>query len=332
MKVKENYSAMKKTRLIKKLSLMFLLILIVLAVTIIALNANKIRTIMSLTKVDDYPLYSLTYYGGYDYEKPIIKDEIKCSAFLATNDKGEPIFCRNLDYTLSNHPIAALHTAAPGKYASISMSDLYYFGYDEKNLPSRSLIKGWGLLNAPKIPIDGMNEYGVALAMLSVSSVGEDKDSDKPIIDEVACNRLILDNAKNVDEAIGQIKKYNLKFNEGPIHYIIADSSGDSAVVEFIDGKIVVTKKQKSYQVVTNFVIAKDIDAKMGLDRYDLACSELDKAKGQLTEKKAMELLSKVSQGGTLWSIIYNLKTGEVQVAMNKKYNQIRKFKLNMAD
>lgn len=336
MEIKENNIdisvPVRKRKFFMKQILVLILVFIAIAGSFAVFNANKVRTILSLKEIDGHPLYFMKYYGNYSYAKPEASGEVKCSAFLAFNKKGEPLFCRNLDYVLTGHPIAALFTAAHGKYSSISMTDLYYLGFDQNNPPGRSLIRDWGLLDAPKLPIDGMNEYGVALAMLSVPEAEAGEDSNKPTIDEVSCNRLILDNAKNIDEAIDIINKYNIKFNEGPIHYMLADSRGESAVVEFINNKVVVTRKQKAYQAVTNFIVAGDIGGKTGLDRYEIACSELDRRSGKLSEKEAMELLSKVSQGGTLWSIVYNLKTGDVEVAMDRRYDQIRKFKLDMAN
>lgn len=308
------------------------------------LNLNTIRTIYSLTKVDDYPLYYMKYYGDYhpDYkvqntgevasDTAVPSDQfgMLCSSFFATNEKGEPLFCRNLDYTLLRHQITVLKTDAPGKYASLTMADLYYLGYNESNPPVRSLTKGGNLMAAPRVTIDGVNEYGLSLAILSVPYANPPYDPEKLTTDEVGITRLILDQAKTVSEAVEVMKQYNIKFHEGPSHFMVADANGDSAVIEFLEGEIVVDWKEEAWQVCTNFILSADLYDKMGLERYTKAEKALKEKNGILTEEEAMDLLSDISQGSTVWSVVYNLKTGEADIVMGKKYDQVHSFDLKM--
>lgn len=335
---------MKEKIITKKRIVLVSLIIILLPFLLIAiLKVNQIKTIFSLEKIDDYPLYSMKYYGGYNYDYTILSglgasvaqmnqnddSGFMCSSFLAMNEKDEPILCRNLDVSLYKHPITVLKTNAPGKNASISMADLFYLGYNENNPPVKSLSKGAGLMNAPRTTIDGMNEYGLAIVVLSVPFSDSTVDPDKPTIDEVGANRLILDSAKNIEEAIEVLSQYNIQFHNGPAHFMISDASGKSAVIEFIDGEMFTTMNEKPWQVCTNFILAQDIGAKDGEDRYDILEDILEDNEGQLSEEQAMEALSKVKRDAR-WSIIYNLKTGEVQVVMGMNYDMVYKFDLKM--
>jgi len=219
----------------KKLYLRWALLALVILLAVFMLffacpSINEARTIQSLQKVDDYPLYTMTYYGGYHLIYTVDNPNLKsasgtmlCSSFLACNEKGEPLFCRNLDYALAGHPIVMVTTDAPNKNAGLAICDLYYLGYRGSNLPIGSITNDRALLSAPRITIDGMNEYGVALAILSVPHAEPTIDRAKQTIDEVAAVRLALDNAKTVDEAVEVIKGYNMVFNEGPVHLMIAD-------------------------------------------------------------------------------------------------------------
>jgi hypothetical protein len=54
---------------------------------------NEARTIMSLQKVDDYPLYTMTYYGDYRLNYTVDNPNLQavsggrlCSSFLAMNE------------------------------------------------------------------------------------------------------------------------------------------------------------------------------------------------------------------------------------------------------
>jgi penicillin V acylase-like amidase (Ntn superfamily) len=255
---------------------------------------------------------------------------MQCSCFLAWNEKGEPLFCRNLDYALANHPIVMVGTSAPRKNAGLGICDLYYLGYSKDKLPSGSLFSDRALLSAPRITIDGMNEYGVAVAMLSVPHAEPTLDPAKQSIDEAAAARLIMDHAKTVEEAVEVLKGYNMAFHDGASHFMIADGKGDSAVVEFVGGEITVIKSDNPWQVVTNFILSDKNREGVGQYRYDLAELTLEKSRGILSEEEAMKLLLSISQPGTLWSVIYNLKTGEARLALSMKYDQLYTFHLKM--
>ncbi len=324
-------------RLFTKWVLPAVLLLFAVAILFVWPRIDEARTILSLQKVDDYPLYTMTYYGDYQLNYTVDNPNIKavsgimqCSSFLARNEKGEPLFCRNLDYALANHPIVMVGTSAPKKYAGLGICDLYYLGYSKDNPPKGSLFSDRALLSAPRITIDGMNEYGVALAILSVPHAEPTADLNKQTIDEVAAVRLILDHAKTVEEAVEVLRGYNLLFHDGASHFMIADGNGNSAVVEFVDGEITVIKSDNPWQVVTNFILSGKNREGVGQDRYDLAELTLEKSRGILSEEEAMSLLGRISQPGTLWSVIYNLKTGEARLTLKMKYDQLYTFSLKM--
>lgn len=327
----------------RKIIIALLLLFVVICGTVILLNLNRILTIMSLKMVDDYPLYYMRYYGDYnlDYSpvddnyQPIDLDSattdsntIMCSSFFAKNENGDPLFCRNLDYSLLGHPITVLLTDSPEKNASLSMADLFYLGYNKNNPPNKSLFNN-SLLIAPRITIDGVNEYGLAIASLTVPHAEPPFDSEKPSTDEVGLIRLVLDYATTVDEAVEKIRAYNMVFHSELIHYMIADANGDSAIIEYIDGEIVLHRTDEPWQACTNFIFSLESSNKY-CERYDKTIERLEEKKGILSEEDAMQLLSDVTQEGTVWSVVYNLKTGETYIAMGRNYDNVMKFDLNM--
>lgn len=330
---------MKKKR---KLIIATVLILALIFLTGTLLNLNRLRTILSLKMVDDYPLYYVRYYGNYNLDYAPVEDlgplatastmtddnTIMCSGFLASNESGDPLFCRNLDYTLLNHPITVLLTDAPEKNASLAMVDLYYLGYNKGNPPNRSLL-GNSILYAPRITIDGVNEYGLAVASLTVPYAKTPYDPDKPSTDEVGIMRLILDYATTVDEAIDKMKEYNIVFHTDPLHFMIADASGDSAVIEFIDGELIIHRTDEAWQACTNFILSTETGNKY-CERYIKAVERLEETNGILSEEEAMTLLSDVTQDGTIWSVVYNLRSGEAYIAMGRDYDHIIEFDLDM--
>ena len=78
---------------------------------------------------------------------------------------------------------------------------------------------------------------------MAVSHGEGGSDAEKATLDSLEIIRLLLDHATEVDEALALFDDYNIDWGSGPpVHYLIADASGDSAVVELIDGSAVVTR------------------------------------------------------------------------------------------
>lgn len=109
-------------------------------------------------------------------------------------------------------------------------------------------------LAAPYRPKDGINEYGLMVACLTDAKAMYPTHNAVTLFDETL-PRIILDKARTVDEAIQLVDKYNLFCVIAPLHFLVADAKGDSAVIEFVNGKMVVIRKSKDYQVVTNFTL-----------------------------------------------------------------------------
>jgi predicted choloylglycine hydrolase len=150
--------------------------------------------------------------------------------------------------------------------------------------------------------------------------------------------RLLLDRAATVAEAVQLLGSVNIDFGSGPpLHYFIADSSGKSAVVEFITGEMVVLPNTSPWQVSTNFLISQEQPqgANSSCWRYNKAFIALQQSGGSLTETEAMELLQDVSQPGdysTLWSVVYNLSQGEIVLAVGRDYGRVYDFSLAESD
>ncbi len=120
----------------------------------------------------------------------------------------------------------------------------------------------------------------------------------------------------------------------GPdLHYLVADRSGRSLLVEFLRKKMVVTPNEQPWHLATNFVTASVPTAsEAGCWRYNGIESTLSQEGGRLDSAGAMELLSQVSQTNTQWSMVYGLSTGRVQVSMGRQYENPYAFHLPLAE
>ena len=264
-----------------------------------------------LRKVDDFPLYELTdsrptpsVYARTD------TNGFACTVFFGAG--GTPIMGRNFDF--HDQPALLLRHRPPGAYASISMVDISYLGFDRANL--HRLRHGDQLRRASRLPFDGMNEHGLAVAMAQVP-VARSPASERPA-GSLGVMRLVLDEAATVREALAIFRRTAVDFSGGPpLHYLVADASGDSAVVEYVGGRVVVHPRgERPFQAMTNFVLANGAPD----DRYRTAMGTLRRSGGRLTPASTLDLLARTAQPHTRWSVAYDLRARTAHVVMGQEY------------
>lgn len=318
---------------------------------IIQNTKRKIR--VEIEKISNRPFYIMNYYGNYCYddyllegannleefctfiderllnksEKKINRENMGCGAFVAQNTQGDIIFARNMDCECAIPMMIRLSDDNNYKsLAFVSMSDLDWDENTYDTLETDAKLT----LAAPYSPSDGINEHGLAVAILTNSSAVYPNNSNNRTLFDMTITRLLLNKAKTVIEAIEYMKNYNLFYVVAPLQYMIADSTGDAAVIEFVDGRMVTIKKNSKYQVVTNFTLYDNPTKDgFGKDRYENISNELVKCQGIITEHDALELLKKnVIPGDEQWSAVYNLTKRRVSVTFSGDYEHVYEYEL----
>lgn len=299
-------------------------------------------TIGSLRRIDDHPLYVMRFYGDYGFgaflERGIASDRVgsldqqeagwACSGFSASGPAGGALFGRNFDW--HDRPTLLLFTDPPDGYASVSMVDMAFLGFPAD---APSWRERWALLDAPYWPIDGMNERGLAVGMMAVPHGRDAADPGRVTIGSLHAIRLLLDYAADVEEAIALLRQYRIDFGGGPpIHYLLGDAKGDSAVVEHIDGRMTVVRSEGPWQASTNFLMspAPPEGAQSPCWRYNRLVEALEQTQGSLTQAEVMSLLQDVSQPNTVWSVVYDMANGDISVTVGRDYDQVHEFELPM--
>ena len=304
------------------------------------LNPDEVQTLESLEKVSDYPFYVMYYSGGYEYPKllslPSDRNPIGCSLFAALGESDDKLYGRNFDWEFS--PALLVFTDPPDGYASASMVDLTFLDIaasDATQLTNLRLQERINLLDAPALPFDGMNEYGLAIGMAAVPDEYADDtsyDPARPTIGSIGIMRQVLDHARNVEEAVEIFGQYNVRFSGGPpIHYLLADRSGEAMLIEFYNGQMGQLPNENPWHLATNHLrcIAQGDG---GCWRYRTLSEHLTQLNGQLDGPSAMQLLSEVKQESTQWSAIYNVTTGDIQVVVGRDYATSYSFHLELAE
>lgn len=297
----------------------------------------------------------------------IEESDIGCASFTAATESGDRLFARNYDFKKTNTCIVFTNPGG-GRHASISTVDLQFIGIDpEKDIDG--IMDKISCLAAPFVPLDGMNDAGVSCGIYMTYQgggtdengegivVATDQNTDKPDLTSTTMLRLILDYADSVDEAIELISAYDLHDSANTsYHYMIADATGKSAVLEWVNGtdatdndgsarELVVTYNDRDdaigereagadYQWVTNFILQpgyyENDSEKAGLDRYDHIYERLSATDGVVAdETEAMKILGEIgrrtwnnddSNACTVHSVIYNMTQKTVMWVPNEHY------------
>lgn len=289
--------------------------------------------------------------------------EIACSSFTAQTEDGDQLFARNYDFSKTNTCLVFTEKN-PGRHASISTTDLQFLGIDvEKDLDG--FMNKVTSLAAAYTPLDGINDAGVSCGIYMTYQGGEktlatDQNTEKPDFTSTTLLRLILDYADSVEEAVEIASSYDLHDSAGTsYHYMVADSTGKSAILEWVNGtdstdndgssrKLVVTYNDKDqnigelegstdYQVITNFILQPGYyegsapEDKKGLDRYERIYEELNATDGIVKdEQAAMDILEIVGRrtwknddknGCTVHSAVYNMTDRSVLWVPNEHFD-----------
>lgn len=245
-----------------------------------------------------------------------------CSSVMLQAKGGDVFFGRNLDYKHDACLILKVH--GRNAASSVAVLDLHYLNLDRDDLEQSSMIQRIPLLFAPYYLQDGMNQYGVAVADMSVDGVRTPYDPAKPSVFHSLAMRLILDYAKDTDEAVELLKQYNIYFVAETCHLLIGDAAGKSAVIEFIDGELKPTTTQENWQVCTNHQLCDkcEADSDQCCERYHIASDELAAISGRTDVGDVMKVMESVKQTSTMWSSVYDLTTGDFSIAYRQHYDE----------
>ena len=330
-------------------------ILAVICIAVACIWGGEIASINSVKQVgDNQYLYRMDYKAPYDLDDLIahdidenaelldyvvgrickglhlkiksaqVEDEngemqtMNCTSFQAKNASGEGFwYGRNYDFFKNPTMVTVSH---PKKgYASIAVSDMSHFGYSLEKLPDSFMAK-LSCLAAIYAPVDGINEKGLCTSIMALPKQASQQDTPKHDVGTTIIMRLWLDRCATVQEALDLAETFDVRHDAkvgSGYHYMIADASGDCAVLEFDkeDGwKSMVVRKapDQNSMLVTNHLLSEKYyttvpDIAVGNPhskswwRYETAGAYLAEHNGVLTLDQAQECLSQVHWKDLVW-------------------------------
>jgi hypothetical protein len=108
---------------------------------------------------------------------------------------------------------------------------------------------------------------------------------------------------------------------------LIADASGESVIIEFVDNKMN-TFRSRDYGIITNFVLSGvNLPSEAPCYRYKVVFSGLMDNE-VMSKDIVFRLLDDSSQGITNWSGVYDIEELSVHIVMGRKYGTVYSFQL----
>ena len=354
----------KKHKIIRTVLLVILLLLIVAAGGFISVYEGRFQTISSIQKVtdyDEYNLYRMDVKYDYDLDRlieygitdnqsfvdaivkealPILPVHIKapdfgCSAFTLQEADGNVLMGRNYDFKRDTSAMLVYCEPKDG-YKSVAFAALDNIS---ANIPDVSMKKKLATLTAPFICLDGMNEKGVSIAVLTLDSDPTYQQTGKPMSATTLAIRLVLDRAATTAEAVELLSKYDMFASSGrDYHFYITDASGDGRVLEYDCNDPARPLTVTPSRSVTNFfVMYKDNVLPNqrngvyghGRERYDAIEEILDANAGSIDREIAWQALQAASQApnpqdvtsNTQWSILYDNTALTAEAVIRRDWN-----------
>lgn len=323
-------------------------IIAVLCIAVACIWGREISTIKSVEQIgDNQYLYKMEYKAAYDLDDLVSKDidsnpelldyiigrigkgipikmksaqvadedgelaTFNCTSFQAAKADGEGFwYGRNYDYFKNPTMVTVSH---PKKgYASIAVSDMSHFGYSLDKLPGNFGSK-LSCLAAIYAPLDGVNEKGLCTSIMALPKQAARQDFGRHKVGTTVIMRLWLDRCATVQEALDLLETVDVNHDAAVgsgYHYMVADASGDCAVVEFDKWngwKTMIVRKGEgeNSMLVTNHLLSEkyyttEPDPEVGNPhskswwRYDTVKAYLEERDGRLTFDEAQECLANV--------------------------------------
>jgi len=181
-----------------------------------------------------------------------------------------------------------------------------------------------------EIPVGGMNERGLVVECLVAPAQYPARDRRKAIT-ELQWIQYQLDTCQNVPEVVRDTGRFRITRYALDLHYFVSDRTGNSAVIEFNNGKMVCrTGRDLPVKVLANRAYSQDLlrvlrarnqankagktTASAKGSRFTRTAQMLaDRSSEKASVPYAFEVLDAAAQGDfTKWRVVYDVANAEV--------------------
>ena len=237
-------------------------------------------------------------------------DAFGCSTISVENTEGGYYFGRNFDWNKCDAMMVASYPS--DGYASFSTVNVDFVrqgtGFASRFLSDEVLTAA-----ALYAPLDGMNEKGLCVSVNMIQDNDTiSQNTEKPDITTTTAIRLLLNRAADADEAVELLGQYDFHASMGyMVHLAIADSTGRSVAVEYINNEMKVIETP----ILTNFYLSEGekngIGTSQSHTRFEILEQTLEES-ATMDSGQMRDALSSVSKGNfgefesTEWSVVFD--------------------------
>ncbi|MDH4196318.1 MAG: linear amide C-N hydrolase [Candidatus Aminicenantes bacterium] len=190
----------------------------------------------------------------------------------------------------------------------------------------------------------GMNEAGLVMSTMLLSGTKNPPPDERPPLRSAFWMQYLLDTCASVEEVVAADKA--VRMSETVDHYLVADSTGDAAAVEFLDGRMVVHRGESMpFKVLANWPYAKCAEALKRGETKDLRPYHSVARMSRVVERlkafgsrgkgpavdMAFETLADVDSDSTQWSIVFDI-AGRVVHFRSSRNTERRSIDLQKLD
>ncbi len=250
-----------------------------------------------------------------------------CTTFCL-RDSGRVIFGKNYDWSIGD----GLLIVNPRGLARVA---------DSSDRPKRWTAK-YGSVTFNQygrdFPSGGMNEAGLAIELMWLDGSRYPGPDARPTVDVLQWIQYQLDTHASVAEVLASDRDVRIA-SGAPLHYLVADRTGQVATVEFLNGRLVAHSGERlPVAALTNDTYDASLGYQRGLggksapaDQNSLPrfahTAERVRAFAASPKKDAVgyafETLRQAEQGNTRWSLVYELDRLKVHFRTRER-RQIR--------
>ena len=245
-------------------------------------GASEMAALTTLKKVSSHPYYTMTY-DNFDYSDlvtkecdsndavikyfkakffkglagvfpggaendPVTKGSLAFSSRTVVNAQVRGRICNSYDT-----PIVMVTAKPENGYKSWNIVDMADVGMMSGKSIDQWYSNAFQTVAATYCVSEGLNSEFFGVSLISCP-VAECDDTSKVNLTPFLAVRLLLDRAATVESAVTLLKEYDIDFSCGTYHFFVSDKEGNSAVIEYVGGKMSVTYQdpQVHHQVCTN--------------------------------------------------------------------------------
>ncbi|RLE27651.1 MAG: hypothetical protein DRJ65_02230 [Acidobacteria bacterium] len=174
----------------------------------------------------------------------------ECSSIVLKNH-GSPVFGTNLDHVTVDEGLVFVNKRWVEKTGLYPSADGEHARWISRYASITFNLVGFQFAWA------GMNEKGLTLSTMSLNDTEVPALDERPPLDSGEWMQLVLDTCATVEDLVATDARVSIITVD---HYLIADSLGNCAVVEFLNGEMVVhTLQEMPASVLTNSIYSEAV-------------------------------------------------------------------------